>query len=192
MQQAGVSHREIALKFRVSEERIRGILQESEAEKSLFKRSHQLREEIRQADDLDKKWVVVDLVDALRLITVTRYALVNHFKWSQTPEISLRELMDLAISQKTDSRPGYLITPLLNVRCVGAKGFWSVVNCLTKVDLGERCNQEWSERLERLKRCGRIRGATPYSWSKPCDPPPRSGWKTPTPTLVKSPAWRVD
>ena len=167
---AGASECEMADKFELSRERIRLILRKNAG--MFSQRTHQLLGEIRQADDLEKKWTVVDLLDALGLITVTRNALVNHFKWKKSNEISLRELMDLAISPKRDSRPGYLITPLLSLRYVGTRGIWSVVNGLTKVNLGERCNQEWKQRLERLKGCRRIRGGRPYSWSQPYEPPP--------------------
>lgn len=186
MRLAGVSELETAEKLGLSRGRVRLILRSSENAGTLARRTAQLLEDIRQADDLDRKWPVVDLIDALSSITVTRNALVNHFKWNQTDAISLRELMDVAISPEADSRPGYLITPLLSVRCVGKKGFWSVVNSLTKVDLGSRCNQEWDQRLERLKRAWRIRGDTPYSWSKPCEP--RTEWlENPSPNAGEKP-----
>jgi hypothetical protein len=95
---------------------------------------------------------------------------VHHYEWRKRAEISLRDLMDLTISEIPDRRPGYLITPLLSLRCVGERGFWYMVRALTETGLGERWNQEWGIRLEKLKRSSRIRGTGRYSWSKPCEP----------------------
>ena len=46
---------------------------------------------------------------------------------------------------------------------VGKKGFWSVVNGLTGMDLGNRCNEEWQWRLVKVKQEHGVTGATPYS-----------------------------
>ncbi len=153
-------------------------MQEFEAEKAFLQRSCRLLEEIRRTNDVDRKWAVADLVDALRFIKMTRTALVHHFEWCQNKEISLRDLMDLAVSEKRDARKGYVITPLLDFRCVGVKGFRSVVDQLTNLDLGESCNGEWRKRLERLKRGWRIKGVRSHSWSKPFKPRPE--WTTST------------
>ena len=42
--------------------------------------------------------------------------LLYHYMSVGTRGIRLRETMDLVISDKKDPRPGYLITPLLNIR----------------------------------------------------------------------------
>ena len=92
-------------------------------------------------------------------------------EWSGIPEVSLRELMDMAIPQRNHPKPGYLITPLLDVRCIGAEGFWSGVSRLTESDLGNQCNEQWRKRLARLSQSSRIVGVQ-RTWSTPCAPPP--------------------
>jgi hypothetical protein len=52
---------------------------------------------------------------------------------------------------------------LLKVYGIGRKGFWSVVNGLTSMDLGKQCNEEWRTKLVKVKQQSGIRGATPYS-----------------------------
>ena len=47
--------------------------------------------------------------------------------------------------------PNLMMSPLLSVRGVGKKGFWCVVNGLTDMDLGTKCNREWQERLTKVK-----------------------------------------
>jgi hypothetical protein len=130
-----------------------------------------LLQEFRRADDLDRKWKVADLLDALLLMTTTRTALRWWFEGNRIEETSLREFMELVISEKTHAKPGYLIAPLLDMRCVGVKGFWSAVRRLLESDIGERCNQEWRKRIARLSEASRRVGVRRLAWSKPCEPP---------------------
>ena len=52
-------------------------------------------------------------------------------------------------------------TPLLKVYGVGRKGFWSLVNRLTNLDLGGQFNEEWKRRLVILRREWKITGEFP-------------------------------
>jgi len=128
-----------------------------------------LAEQMQQADDLNRKYNVNDLLEVLNPAAMTRKALANFWEWKKVEEVSLRELMDMAIVEETDPKPGYLVTQLLDLRCVGIKGFWSVVNRLTALDLGARCNAEWSRRRIKLKGCWRVYGVR-HGWSKPLAP----------------------
>ncbi len=170
MWEAGESIREIAEVLDLWEETVEGIVRKFETEEALSLRSCRLLENVRKADDLDKKWKASYVIQALRLKTITQNALINHFEREEVPEVSLRGLMDLAISEEKHSKPGYVITHLLNICCIGLEGFWSVVRGLTESDLGERCNGEWSRRMARLRRSSRISGVH-QTWSKPCEPP---------------------
>ncbi len=167
LSQAGETHPEIARRFNLSRSSIDIIVRRSEEERQLTERNARILAEIRHTDDLDKKWPAVDLIDALRLIKITRNALLKHFKNVGVEEISLRELMDQAISGVDDKRPSYLITPLLELKCIGQIGFWSVVNQLSNLSLGNNCDQEWKKRIAILRGCGRLIGTYPGSWSKP-------------------------
>ena len=167
MRDLGDSMQEIALALDLSMDLVRRISRTFETETVLADRSRQYLENIRKADDPNKKWKVNYVIQALRPKNITANALIHHFEWSGVPAVTLRELMDLAIPQKNHPKAGYLITPLLDVRCVGVEGFWSVVHCLTESDLGEKCNEEWRKRLARLRQSSRIVGAQ-RTWSKPC------------------------
>ena len=57
----------------------------------------------------------------------------------------------------------FMMSPLLRVYGVRKKGFWSLVNGLTGIDLGSRCNQEWQCRLLKVRQKYRVMRATPYS-----------------------------
>ena len=171
MGEAGASEKEIALAFGMSREAVRLVFRKIEADEAGIQKSREILQEFRQADDLDKKWKVADMLDALLLMTRTRTALRWWFEGNRIEETSLREFMELVISEKRHAKPGYLIAPMLDMRCVGVKGFWSAVRRLLESDLGERCNQEWRKRLARLSEASRIVGVRRLAWSKPCEPP---------------------
>jgi hypothetical protein len=191
MREAGDSIDKIASALDLSWEVLERITCKFETEAVLLARSSRFMEIIRTADDPDKKWKVSFLVYALRPKVMTQNALIHHFKWAKTPEISLRDLMDVTISEQDHPKPGYLITPLLDFRVVGLKGFWSMVRQLTESDLGDRCNEEWRKRLGRLKQASRIVAGGRYSWSKPIKLPP---WllNPDITTGVLPPAWEAD
>ena len=167
MSQAGETHAEIARQFDLSRSSIDIIVRRSEEERQLAEKNARILEEIRRTDDLKKKWPTPDLIDALRLIAITRNALLKHFKSVGTEEISLRELMDQAILGLDDKRPGYLLTPLLDLKCVGKIGFFSVVSQLSNLSLGKNCDKEWKKRIAILRRCSRLISTRPGSWSEP-------------------------
>jgi hypothetical protein len=60
----------------------------------------------------------------------------------------------------------FRMSPLSRVYGVGKIGFWNVVNGLTGMDLGSRCNEEWQWRLVKVKQKWGITGRTPYSSSR--------------------------
>lgn len=163
MRQAGVPVREIAEKFKISKTLVGKAIQRFR-DKELFRQKRTaLIEQIRQANDLDKKWNAAELIEALQLLKVTQTGLTFHLE--DIVEISLRELMDLTI--KGVDEKGHLIVPLLSVRCVGKYGFHSMVNRLTEIDFGSAFNGEWKTRLEMMERCWRMKGPQRYSWSQP-------------------------
>ena len=129
----------------------------------MAERRAKLREAIRTADDPEKMWPVNDLIDVIGLIVVTKKRLLDHFVETGKERISLRELMDMCLDSPVEGRD-YMMPPLLRVCGIGKKGFWSVANGLTNMDLGSRCNEEWrGNRLPKVKRNWGITGATPYS-----------------------------
>lgn len=172
MRLAGASELEIAQKCGTTREKVRVILTMPEHAALLADRLDQLLKLVRQADDLDRKWNVVDLIDALRLRTGPRNALINSYLWEKKHEISLRELLDMTISTQRDRRSGFLIVPLLSLRCFGVTGFWNVVERLTVADFGPQFTSALAERIEMLRRCERIVGTGKYSWSKTRGPLP--------------------
>jgi hypothetical protein len=156
----GVSHMEIAQAFRLSPSRIWLVVHAIRSQNALTERRRNLVEEIRRADDLDKLWEVTDLVDALRALTAARNALLRHFGSLKMGQISLREMMNLAIPETVDSDGWY--SPLMRITFIGPKGYQSILNGLSKIDWNERCRQEWERKLVWLERFLRDRGHPEY------------------------------
>ncbi len=169
MQVNGASKKEIALAVSISNQALHLVLKKFEAERVAKERSAQLLQEIRWEDDPDRKWKVEQLTDALLLPIRARTSL--GYRWKKVTELSLRDLMELVISDNPHPKPGFLLTPLVDFRNVRLKTFWETAERLTELDLGERCNQEWRRRLERLRQASRLHGGQRYSWSKPCQHP---------------------
>ena len=91
---------------------------------------------------------------------------MDHFVATGKRQSSLRELMDMCLDAPAEGLD-FMMSPLLRVHGVGKKGFWSVVNGLTTMDLGSRCNNEWERRLVKVKQKYAVTGATPYSSPEP-------------------------
>ena len=171
MREAGDSNKEIALALDISREALRLVFKKFEAEKVAEEKSVELLREFRSLDDLDRKWKVADMLDGLLLMTRARTAIANWCEWNNVTGLSLRDLMDMVISDKPHAKPGFLLTPLVDFRNVRLKTFWETVRRLAECDLGGRCNQEWRRRLTRLKQASRLHGGGRYSWSKACEHP---------------------
>ncbi len=115
-------------------------------------RSDQLLAAIRQANDLNRAWPVDDLIDLIQPLPMTRAYLKKHFAEQHTTELSLQGLIEMAIPLPEQAdKAAFCRCPLLKVYGVGKKGFWSVVNQLTELDLGDSFNREWKQRLPMLR-----------------------------------------
>ena len=157
----GVSHTEIARTFRLSPARIWPVVRAIKSQNALAERRRHLVEEIRRVDDLDRLWEVMDLVDALRALSATRNALLKHFASLKMGQISLREMMNLAIPETLDSDGWH--SPLMRITFIGPKGYQSIINGLSEIDWNERCRQEWGRKLAWLERFSRDQGNPEYS-----------------------------
>jgi len=142
---------DVARMFRLSPSRIRLIEMKAADDRAMAERRSKLLEEMRAANDHQKLWPVKDLVDVLGLSVVTRKRLLDHFAQAGTVQISLRELMDMCMDGSAKAGEPAM-PPLLGVYGIGHLGFWSVVDGLTKTDLGCRANEEWSQRLALVKK----------------------------------------
>ena len=150
MRKEGVQRFEVARRFQLSPSRIEQIEKKDATNKATAERRARLREAIRSADDPDKVWPVKDLLDAIGLPVVTKKSLFYHFRAVGQRRVRLRQFMDMSLDAPAEGFD-FMMSPLLKVRGVGRKGFWCVVDGLTGMDLGTKCNREWQERLIKVK-----------------------------------------
>jgi len=157
----GVSQQKIADIFGLSPSRIWLVKRAIKRENALAERLRGIEKELHQADDLDRLWEVTDLVDVLRAIIPARNALLKHFAGLKKERISLGEMMDLAIPEGLDSTGCQ--SPLYRILFIGKKGYWSIINGLSKITWNERCGREWKRKLAWLERFLRDRGELRYA-----------------------------
>lgn len=149
MRKEGLSQREVAERFGLSTSRIYLLERRDVADRITAERRSAILEEMRAADDPEKLWPINDLAAALRLGPVVKKSLLNHFMHVGKVRISVGELTKMCLNAP-DELLNTSWPPLLRVRGIGRKGFWSIVNGLTNADLGERCNEEWRTRLDQV------------------------------------------
>ena len=78
--------------------------------------------------------------------TRVRNTLMEYFE-DKGNQISLRKLMDVAISDEKNPRTIYNTFPLLLIRDLGKKSFKATLHALTHTDFGEKFNREWEHRV---------------------------------------------
>jgi hypothetical protein len=155
--QAGMSRSEIAAMYGLTPERVRMIVREVQAKKALAEKQTMLRVAIRRADDLDRLWDVGDLMDVLEVLPATKRSIVAHYAQLGRSQITLRELMDLVLLDAAkDKALHFQNARLLGVHGVGKKGYWSVVDGLTRLNLGTACNEAWEAKLTKIRHLCRI------------------------------------
>ena len=152
MSQTGMTRREIADRFGLTRNRVVQIVHRLTAEQELKSKLTRLGERIWSTDNLDAEWPVIDVLDALRLMTATRKALLGHLDPDQGGTISLRRLMDVATAEVTGQFSEDLYPKLWTVRYIGGKGYRSIIDGISNLPLGENCRREWARRLTSLKR----------------------------------------
>ncbi len=122
--------------------------------------------ELAHVDDMMKQWPKSELLLFLGFPKSLRNGLCRWY-WEKQETVTLAEVFELVISSEKDPRPGYLISKLLDCRCVGKKTFFNVVNFMTRLDFGKQCNLVWKSKYTQLLNAHRVKGSDEYNWSFP-------------------------
>ena len=126
-------------------------------------------DELLNTKDPNRKWPAEEMIQALGLPIRLAHSFSHHD--DEPPrQLSLQELFDLVISDDDDPRPGYLISPMLDRRCVGMKAFWKAVAGLNAADFQSNIKEIWRLKHEKMLRSLRVIGSERYKWSKPLSP----------------------
>ena len=147
----GATYQEIADLFGLSRERVRQIIVRSELEKKQKLQSEKILAIIKTTDDINKKWPTNFLIDGFQFPKKTAWALNKYFERHNTIQLSLLDLMNLLIAEKelheTDL---WMNVPAFKEKWVGGKTYASLVEYLSKYDLGHNFNTEWEKRIKKL------------------------------------------
>jgi len=125
-----------------------------------------LMDELSQIDDIKKQWPKYELLSLLGFPKAVRNNLCRWY-WGEQDTVSLAEVFELVISSEKDPRPGYLISKILEVRCIGKETFLKVVNSLAEIDFGEKTNLVWKQKYTQFLNAHRVKGSRKHSWSVP-------------------------
>jgi len=127
---------------------------------------NRLLTELAVGDDVTKKWPKADLLLALGFPTAARNTLCK-WHWKEKDTATLAEVFELVISSDEDTRPGYLVSRLLDFRNVGRKCVLDVIHHMSGLDFGPNCNLLWKARHQRFLYAHRLKGAGEGKWSFP-------------------------
>ena len=124
--------------------------------------------EIQKANDPDRKWPKAELLSAIGIPVKTKNFLCNLY-WEDEGSVSLNQIFELAVSEREDPRPGYIIDSLIFLRGVGPKTFLEIIKNLNSTNMGRKCNAAWKRRYQKLSAAERIasEGDAPISVSRP-------------------------
>ena len=125
-----------------------------------------IKGEIIGRDDLNWEWPKKLLLTDLEIPSTVKNTILRWYKHEQD-KMTLIELFDLVISNETDPREGYLISPLLELRYIRKSGFLGTVNSISKIRFGNRCNGAWELKYSRFLNAHRVKGELIHSWSFP-------------------------
>jgi hypothetical protein len=122
--------------------------------------------ELAKTDDIMKPWPKFDMLFSLGFQETVRNNICEWY-WKDKEAVTLTEVFELVICSEIDPRPGYLITKMLDFRCVGIKTFLKVVNSFSEFDFGQQCNLAWENKYTMFQNAHRVRGSGKHSWSSP-------------------------
>ena len=103
----GVPNKEIAKEFKLTKNRIAQIITRYKIEKEIEKKSEELIKLIIKADNLNKKWPLIDLVNTFYLSSRSRNLVIKYFSSANKKEICLNELIDSITPRDFDSNLNY-------------------------------------------------------------------------------------
>ncbi|BBO87038.1 hypothetical protein [Desulfosarcina ovata] len=121
--------------------------------------------EMTESDDITKPWPKLDLLFSLGFPETLRNNICQ-WHWHNQEAATLDEVFEFVISSEKDPRPGYLIAKMLDFRNVGIKTYLKLVNTLSEINFGPRCNLVWENKYTTFLNSHRVRGIK-FNWSKP-------------------------
>jgi len=147
----GATYQETDDLFGLYRERVRQIITRSELEEEQRLQSEKILAIIKTTDDIKKKWPTNFLIDGFQFPKKTTWALNKYFERHNIIQFSLSDFMNLLVAEnelhETDL---WMNVPAFKEKWVGGKTYASLVEYLSKYDLGHNFNTEWEKRIKKL------------------------------------------
>lgn len=150
MHASGKTCSELARHFGRSISRVRQIVRRAKLAAARQCEAEKLQLQIRQADDINRRWPTDRLLDALFSGAREINCLKGHY-YDHRHGISLKDLMDLMIPSGITADTVYEdAVPALRLRCLGATTYEEIIHRLSELDLGPSFKCEWEVRRKAL------------------------------------------
>lgn len=142
----GISTKDIAKEFKLTKNRIDQIVSRHKTEKEISEKSKKLTNQIKQSNNMDKKWPVIDLINILHLSSRSSGLMIKYFSSENKIEISLNESVSSLTPRDIDSKYTLYSIPIMKQKQLGKKLYREIINRLSIVDFGEAFNVLWQDR----------------------------------------------
>ncbi len=148
----GLSCSQIASRFGISGSRVGQIIK-GERQRALdAAHAMAIRNELRVANDIDRKLPVDDLIHVMELPKRHRTLLAAYFADQGITCYSLRNMMDFLVPRVDDQGDFYDHLPAYRIKRLGQILYGGMIKALSGADCGEAFRQEWTDRKDRLRR----------------------------------------
>jgi hypothetical protein len=148
----GLSVKDIAKTFDLSRTRIDQIIMQYEKKKKIEKNSKELIKKIKQADNIDKKWPMVDLIHSLKLSVRATTQMIKYFTGGDKSELSLHELIDAMALPDLEYEFSINYVPIFNQQQLGRIIYREIMRSLSAADFGDTFSALWKERKRVIHR----------------------------------------
>ena len=147
----GLTYDEILDRYGVAPWRIGRVLHLPRNKAAYLVRSEQIREVVREANDIERSWPVEDLLCALAFVARADTCLRMYFDRHTVVSFSLREVMDWLIPVVEKPTELFDAMPAFRRRMVGSITYAAMIKGLSEANCGEAFETEWAERSIQLR-----------------------------------------
>jgi len=148
----GLSVNTVAKRYNLSSSRINQIIKQQKDDQEIDKNSKELIKRIKQSENMDEKWPMLDLVYAINLSTKARIRMIKYFSGENKKEVSLQEIINSMALPELEYELSLKNIPILKQKQLGMILYREMVRSLSKVDFGEKFQKGWKERKKIIQR----------------------------------------
>jgi DNA-binding transcriptional ArsR family regulator len=151
--ESGITPGELASRFGVSRAAIGQAIKRARENVLEDAEATAFREQFKRLNDLERKWRIGDLVNALGFDRGRAGRQVqNYFEWHGRKRVSICEVMDSLLPYPTgNTRQATEVMPALRFRCIGKIAYARMALAMNAADMGPAFKEEWHRRKLALR-----------------------------------------